>query len=261
MTWLILLVTLLQSAAPRPAMSDYVVGPRDKLAVTVFDEPSLTKTITVDGDGTFDYPLIGRVRASGLTVRAIQDDVVGKLKKDFLVNPQVTIEVETYRSQNVYVTGQVRLPGAVPLMGNMTVMEALARAGSPTPDAGSYIVINRRPSSDIPAELTQERIAMSDLQNGRVQTIGLHDGDTIYVPKAETFFVTGQVRNPGPYLLDGDVSVAKALSMAGGVTERGSRSRLRITRLVDGREVVVKSPRPDDLVRPGDSIEVLTRLF
>jgi len=261
MTWLILLVTLLQSAAPRPATSDYVVGPRDKLAITVFDEPSLSKTITVDGVCTFDYPLIGRVRAYALTVRVIQDDVVGKLKKDFLVNPQVTIEVETYRSQNVYVTGQVRLPGAVPLMGNMTVMEALARAGSPTPDAGSYIVINRRPSSDIPAELTQERIAMSDLQNGRVQTIGLHDGDTIYVPKAETFFVTGQVRNPGPYLLDGDVSVAKALSMAGGVTERGSRSRLRITRLVDGREVVVKSPRPDDLVRPGDSIEVLTRLF
>jgi len=260
MTWLILFLTFLQAAVPRSA-SDYVVGARDKLAITVFDEPSLTKTITVDGDGTFDYPLIGRVRASGLTVRAIQDDVVTKLKKDFLVNPQVTIEVETYRSQNVYVTGQVRLPGAVPLMGNMTVMEALARAGSPTPDAGSYIVINRRPSSDTPAQPTQERIAMSDLQNGRVQAIGLHDGDTIYVPKAETFFVTGQVRNPGPYLLDGDVTVAKALSMAGGVTERGSRSRLRITRVEDGRQVVVKSVRPDDLVRPGDSIEVLTRLF
>lgn len=102
---------------------------------------------------------------------------------------------------------------------------------------------------------------MSDLQNGRVQTIALHDGDTIFVPKAETFFVTGQVRNPGPYLLEGDVTVAKALSMAGGVSERGSRSRIRITRVVNGKQLVVKTVKPDDLVQPGDSLEVLTRLF
>jgi polysaccharide biosynthesis/export protein len=261
MKYLVLLLTLLQAAGPRSMASDYVVGAKDKLSVTVFDEPSLTKTITVDGDGTFDYPLIGRVRAAGLSVRAIQDDVTARLKQDFLVNPQVAIEVETYRSQNVYVTGQVRIPGAVPLMGNMTVMEALARAGSPTPDAGTYLVINRRPSGDPSNQPSQERIAMSDLQNGRVQTIALHDGDTIFVPKAETFFVTGQVRNPGPYLLEGDVTVAKALSMAGGVSERGSRSRIRITRVVNGKQVVVKTVKPDDLVQPGDSLEVLTRLF
>jgi polysaccharide biosynthesis/export protein len=257
---LILFLTLMQLAAPHSTTSEYVVGPKDKLSITVFDEPALTKLITVDGDGTFDYPLIGRVRASGLSVRAIQEDVTERLKKDYLVNPQVAIEVETYRSQSVYVTGQVRLPGAVPLMGNMTVMEALSRAGSPTPDAGSYIVINRRAVGDA-NQPAQERVAMSDLQNGRVRTMGLHDGDTIFVPKAETFFVTGQVRNPGPYLLDGDVTVAKALSMAGGVTERGSRSRIRITRIVDGKQVVVKTVKPDDLVRPGDSVDVLTRLF
>jgi len=259
MRFLIVLLTLLQAVLPRSS-SDYVVGPKDKLAVTVFDEPALTKVLTVDGDGTFDFPLIGRVLAAGLTVRTIQDDVTAKLRKDFLVNPQVAIEVETYRSQSVYVTGQVRIPGSVPLTGRMTVMEALARAGSPMPDAGSYLVINRRPESDaaVPA---QERISMSDLQNGRVQTIALHDGDTIFVPKAETFFVTGQVRNPGPYLLEGDVTVSRALSMAGGVTERGSRSRVRIMRVVDGRQVVVKDVKPDDLVKPGDSIDVLTRLF
>ena len=261
MKFLVLIIALLQTGAPRSTASDYVVGPKDKLAITVFDEPSLTKSLTVDGDGMFDFPLIGRIRAAGLTVRTIQDDVTTRLKKDYLVNPQVAIEIETYRSQNVYVTGQVRLPGAVPLTGRMTVMEALSRAGSPTPDAGSYIVINRRPESDTAVAPVQERISMSDLQNGRVQTIVLHDGDTIFVPKAETFFVTGQVRNPGPYLLDGDVTVSRALSMAGGVTERGSRSRVRITRVVDGRQVVVKDVKPDDLVKPGDSIDVLTRLF
>ena len=58
----------------------------------------------------------------------------------------MSIEVETYRSQVVYVWGQVRLPGAVTLMGNINLTEALAKAGSPTPDAGSYIEINRRPA-------------------------------------------------------------------------------------------------------------------
>src|SRR5262245_1207527 len=123
MTYLILFLTFLQAVTPRATLSEYVVGPKEKLAIVVFDEPALPRSITLDGDGTFDYPLLGRVRAAGLSVRAIQEDMTARLKKDFLVNPQVAIEVETYRSQSVYVTGQVRQPGAVPLTGNMTVME------------------------------------------------------------------------------------------------------------------------------------------
>src|SRR5574338_454400 len=123
MTVLLLLLLSFAQSPSSPTTLEYVVGAQDKLAITVFDEPSLTKTVTVDGDGSFDFPLIGRVRAAGLTVRAIQQDVTERLRKDYLVDPQVSIEVENYRSQVVYVTGQVRVPGAVPLMGNMTVMD------------------------------------------------------------------------------------------------------------------------------------------
>jgi polysaccharide export outer membrane protein len=268
MTVLLLFLVLAQAdAAQRPAgPPDYVVGPQDRLAVTVFDEADLTRSVTVDGDGTFDFPLIGRVKAAGLTLRAIADEVTARLKKSFMVSPQVTIEVETFRSQVVYVTGQVRLPGAVALTGNMSLMDVLAKAGSPTPDAGSYVEINRRPRNATPGASTTapaqpERISMSDLQSGRAHHVALSDGDTIFVPKADTFFVTGHVRNPGPFLLDGHMTVARALSMAGGITDRGARGRVKITRLVDGKQVVLKNVKMEEIVKPGDAIEVPPRFF
>ncbi len=247
--------------------AEYTVGPQDRLSIAVVDEPTLTKVVTVGSDGTFDYPYIGLVKAGGVSLRAIQQEITARLKEKYLRNPQVSIEVETYRSQVVYVWGQVRLPGAVTLTGNINLTEALAKAGSPTPDAGSYIEINRKPrqvpGSD-PATVAKpvpERVSMADLQSGRAQSIILSDGDTVFVPKAETFFVTGYVKNGGPFLHDATMTVSKAISMAGGVTEKGSRNRIRITRLVNGKQVVVKDVKLEDAVLPGDSIEVMSRLW
>jgi polysaccharide export outer membrane protein len=265
MTVLLFLLLLAPcSAFQQPSATappEYVVGPQDRLSVTVFDEPALTKVVTVDTDGTFDFPLIGRVKAGGETLRSIQLDITARLASNFLRNPRVSLEVEAYRSQVVYVTGNVRAPGAVSLSGNMSVMDALASAGSPTADAGSYILINRRPTGGATGDAQPERVSMAELQSGRAQHIVLRDGDTIFVPKAETFFVTGHVRNPGPYLLDGDVTVARAVSMAGGVTERGARNRIRITRLVEGKQVVLKNVRMEDRIMPGDAVEVPSRFF
>jgi polysaccharide export outer membrane protein len=243
------------------AVSEYVVGPQDRLAVAVVDEPTLTKLITVGADGTFDYPYIGQVRAGGLTLHAIQQDITARLKEKYLRNPQVSVEVETYRSQVVYVWGQVKTPGAVTLMGRINLTEALAKAGSPTADAGAYIEINRKPKPDAGAPPPPERISIEDLQSGRAQGVFLSDGDTIFVPKAETFFVTGYVKNGGPFLHEVGMTVARAISMAGGATEKGSRTRIRITRVVNGKQVVIKDVKLDDAVQPGDSVEVMSRLW
>lgn len=266
MALLICLLSLLVQA-PR-ATGEYTVGPQDRLSIAVVDEPTLTRVVTVGSDGTFDYPYIGLVKAGGVSLRAIQQDITTRLKEKYLRNPQVSVEVEAYRSQVVYVWGQVRSPGAVTLMGTINLTEALAKAGSPTPDAGAYIEINRRPATvptgTDPATAPKpapERVSMAELQSGRAQSIILSDGDTIFVPKAETFFVTGYVKNGGPFLHDGAMTVSKAISMAGGVTEKGSRNRIRITRLVDGKQVVIKDVKPDDPVLPGDSIEVMSRLW
>jgi len=268
MTILLSILLLLQVQAPA-AVAEYIVGPQDRLAITVFDEPTLTKTVTVDSDGSFDYPLVGRIKAGGLSVRQITADLKKRLgpPDGFLVNPQVNIEVETFRSQVVYVNGQVRVPGAVPLKGAMTIMDVLAQAGSPTPDAGPYIEIYRRPAGQPsqgpldPAKApAPERIRMDDLRNGRAQQIMLSDGDTVNVPKAQTFIVNGFVRSPNSYVLEGDVTVQKAIAMAGGVTERGALSRTKIQRMVDGKLVEVK-PKMTDLVQANDTIVVPQRFF
>ena len=207
-----------------------------------------------------------------MAVRAIQQDITNRLKEKYLRNPQVSIEVESYRSQVVYVWGQVKNPGAVTLKGSINLTEALAMAGSPTPDAGSYIEINRRPrgtagtsdaptTADLGTPAPPERISMIDLQSGRAQNVMLADGDTIFVPKAETFFVTGYVKNGGPFLHEAGMTVSKAISMAGGISEKGSRGRIRITRVIDGKQVVIKDVKLDDPVLPGDSVEVMSRLW
>jgi len=268
MSTLLILSLLLQ--APNPALAaEYVVGPHDRLAITVFDEPTLTKTVTIDSDGTFDFPLVGRIKAGGLSVRQITADLRKRLgpPDGVLVNPQVNIEVETYRSQVVYVNGQVRLPGAVPLKGAMTVMDVLAQAGSPTPEAGSFVEIYRKSGgqpSPGPVDPSKsdaaERVTMEDLRNGRAQQILLRDGDTVNVPKAQTFIVNGFVRTPNTYVLEGEVTVQKAIAMAGGVTERGALSRTKIQRMVDGKLVEIKA-KMTDLVQANDTIVVPQRFF
>ena len=269
MTILLPLLLVLQSANPALA-AEYIVGPQDRLAITVFDEPTLTKTVTVDADGSFDFPLIGRVTAGGMSVRQIAADLKKRLgpPNGFLVNPQVNIEVETYRSQVVYVNGQVRIPGAVPLKGAMTIMDVLAQAGSPTADAGSYVEVYRKPigqAASGPVDPSKApapplRVAMEDLRSGRAQTILLSDGDTLNVPKAQTFIVNGFVRTPNTYVLDGEITVQKALAMAGGVTERGAQSRTKIQRMVNGQLVEIRA-KMTDLVQPNDTLVVPQRFF
>jgi polysaccharide export outer membrane protein len=262
MSILVSLLLLLPAQSPALA-AEYVVGPQDRLAITVFDEPTLTKTVTVDSDGSFDFPLIGRVVAGGHSVRQITADLKRRLgpPDGFLVNPQVSIEVDTYRSQVVYVNGQVRVPGAVPLKGAMTIMDVLAQAGSPTAEAGPFVEIYRKPQAAADSARTAPlRITMEDLRSGRAQQTLLNDGDTVNVPKAQTFIVNGFVRAPNSYVLEGDVTVQKAIAMAGGVTERGAQSRTKVQRMVDGKLVEIKV-KMTDLVLANDTVIVPQRFF
>jgi len=105
-----------------------------------------------------------------------------------------------------------------------------------------------------------ERVTMDDLRNGRAQQILLRDGDTVNVPKAQTFIVNGFVRTPNTYVLEGEITVQKAIAMAGGVTERGAVSRTKIQRMVDGRLVEIKA-KLTDIVQPNDTIVVPQRFF
>jgi polysaccharide export outer membrane protein len=207
------------------------------------------------------------VKAGGLTVRAIGEEIARRLKS-FYVNPQVTVEVAKFRSQNIFVFGQVHAPGQYPLSGKMSVLQALAAAGSPTPAAAAYVVISRPAGSgprlqrEEPGGGTSLRITLRELQTGQVPSgFALRDGDTVTIPKADTVYVTGYVNTPGPYPIDGDLTVMQAIAMAGGATDKGAPNRVRIFRTVNGKQQEVKGVKLSDLVRPGDTLDVPQRYF
>jgi polysaccharide export outer membrane protein len=261
-------IPLFAQASVDASVTDYRVGPQDVLTITSYDQADLSGKFTVETDGTFTYPLIGRVKAGGLTLRGLEESLKARLKDEgYFRNPQVTVSVETYKSQKVYVIGEVRMPGSYPLSGDMSLVEAIARAGSTLPSAsGEVIVVHGTPGTTGPtlpsADANTERVDLLALQNGVIkQNIALKDGDTISVPKAESVYVTGQVKNPNAYALQQrNTTVLQALSLAGGVTDRGSMGRIKIMRIVNGdkKEIKVKLT---DIVQPNDTIFVGDRLF
>jgi len=237
----------------------YQIGAQDQLRITVLDEPSLSQSYRVDSDGSITMDYIGRIRAAGSTPADLQDRVRVLLANGYLKNPQVRVEVESYKSQSVIVSGEVRTPGKLAMTGAMRRLEALAAAGSPSAAASSELTIARRSAAD-GREAGVTHVNWKDLQLGKGMDVTLQDGDLINVPKAQTFFITGQVRNSGNYVPEPGTTVQQAIALAGGLTERGSDRRIKATRFANGKSVDV-SLRLEDKVQAGDTIIVDQRFF
>jgi len=259
----LVLFAFLCIAGPLLAQTDYVVGPQDVLTITVFGEAELSGKFTVEQDGTFTYPQIGRIKAGGATLRAVEQELKTKLADGYLKNPQVAVAIENYRSQRILVLGEVRAPGEYQLTGEMTLLSALARAGATTPAAGHEATIVRPRKNPKPGEDPTEilRVDLTELQAGDMSlNVPLRDGDTINVPKALSVFVAGQVKSPGAYAVEPGATVLQVISLAGGLTDRGSDSRIQVQRTVNGKKVEV-GVKLTDIVKPGDTIVVRERFF
>lgn len=263
-----LLLGMLLLSSGVSAQNDYTIGVQDVITITVYGQEDLSGKFTVDADGSLTFPLVGRVKAAGLTLRGLEDELKKRLADGYIRNPQVSASVDTYRSQRIFVMGEVRAPGAYQLAGEMTIIEAIARAGSTTPQAAdeAMIVRPKEGKADGPvlptdSDATIIRINLRELQEGALsQNVQLRDGDTLVVQKARSIYVFGQVRAPGAYAVDKDTSVLQALSLAGGVTDRGSTGRIKIVRTVDGKKKEIKV-KLTDTVEPGDTIIVAERFF
>ena len=245
----------------------YVLGPQDQLKITVFDEPDLSNVYRIDSDGFITFPLISKVSAVGITPAELQDRIKSMLASGYIKNPQVRVEVEGYKSQSVIVSGEVRSPGKVPMTGTMTLIEALAAAGSPTSSASNEVSISRQKrdaAGVVPDENDVDiiRVNLKLLQLGQAgRDIQLQDGDLINVPKAQTFYITGQVRNPGSLVWDPGMTLQQAIALAGGLNERGSDRRIKADRFGPDGKVRQVSLNLEDKILPNDTIKIPSKIF
>jgi polysaccharide export outer membrane protein len=266
----ICLAALVISPVTAAAQSDYVVGPDDVLSITVFGQPTLSGKFSVDADGTFTFPLLGRIVAGGQTLRGLEQSLTERLLDGYVKRPELSISVDQHRSKRIFLMGEVRQPGEYMLRGETSLLEVLARAGSTTQDASGDVVVLRPVPGDkregpvLPEDARASevvRVSLEKLQAGELsQNVVVRDGDTIFLPRGEKVFVYGHVRAPGAYGIQKDMTVLQALSLAGGVTERGASNRVRVARFVNGeRKEVAVALR--ERIRPGDTIIVPERFF
>jgi polysaccharide biosynthesis/export protein len=249
------------SAQPSAPTEGYVIGPQDNLSIIVSDEAELTGKYRVDTDGTISMPYLSRVPVAGLSLAEAQAKITSLLRAGYIRNPQVRIEVDQFKARNVLVTGEVRTPGKVTLPGTtMSLLEALALAGSPTANASNEVIVIHPPK---PGEPAPEPITINrrDLELGRAgRDVTLQDGDIVNVPVAKRFYISGFVKNPGSYVLDTGTTVSQAIILAGGLSERGTDRRIRVNRVVDGRTVDLPVEL-DEKVQPNDEIKIRARFF
>jgi polysaccharide export outer membrane protein len=257
-------------AQPSPA---YIVGPNDVLGVKVFGEADMSTTYSVDADGTISFPFLGRVPVSGKTVQEVEFALTKLLADGILNRPQVSVVITSYRSRSIYVLGEVRNPARYMIEGQTTLLEVIAQAGSFTPNAAQTINLLRYkdglagivagapviPGDPRSAEIV--KVSREDLAQGRLQSnIILQDGDTIFVPTAEKFYVMGLVKQPGNFVLQPGMTVRQAIATAGGLSDRGSDRRIKIIRKVNGKDIEIDA-KLSDPVLPNDTIRVGPRLI
>jgi polysaccharide export outer membrane protein len=251
-------------AAPPVVQPSYQIGPQDELKITVFDAEELTGAYRVDGDGFISFPLLGRIAVGGTTLGETQEKLRTMLSKDYIKNPQVRVDVAEYKSQSIIVSGEVRAPAEIRVTGAMTLLRALAQAGSPLSSASSELTIARQKKGVNGAPSAESadviRVNWRDLQIGKVSDVTLQDGDVIFVPKAQTFFIEGYVRNGGTFVIEPGLSVEQAIALAGGLTERGTNRGIKATRTLNGKTSEVEL-KLSDKVQTGDVIHIKQRLF
>ncbi len=239
------------------------LGAGDQVKMEVFGRPEMDTTTYVADDGSIRVPLAGDVHIGGLSPAEAGKKVEAALREgQFLVDPHVTFTVIQSRSQRVSVLGEVKNPGRYPMESNTTVLDLLAQAGGAT-EKGSDVIYILRPGSN--GELQRFKVNLNgavdvkDAAPAVLQT--LRGGDSIYVPAAEQFYIAGQVHAPAMYRLESGMTLLEAIARAGGITERGSASRVQIKRRNPKGGYTVISGKPDEKIQPDDVITVKERIF
>ena len=255
----LLAVLAVLGAGNVPASQDYLVGPGDVLSITVYDNDDLKTKVRVASNGTIVMPLVGTVNVSKLSVSAITEKITQLLADGYIVNPQVNIFVDEFRSKKVVVLGKVNRPGLIELTGPTTFLELISKAGGFDKDHGDTATIQKagKDKDNVIVINLSSLVEGGDLS----QNLMISDEDTVYVSEAGKCYVTGEVGTPGTYPCGEGATVLKLVTLAKGFTGKASKSGIDIVRMEDGKKTVLKKVSLDTPVRHNDVIVVPESFF
>jgi len=230
--------------SPDTIRPNYTLGPNDQILVRAPEAEEINeKPFRIDADGNVNMPLIGRVHAGGMTVQDLETDLVKRLR-EYIREPQVIVQVVQFRSEPVFFVGAFRAPGIYPLQGRRTLVEMLTAVGGLQPNAARHVKVTRRaeygaiplPNSveDNEKKISTVEISMGSLRENvnPAEDILLQPYDVISVERAELIYVNGEVGKIGGIELGerDSISIAQALTMAGGFTRDANKGKVRILR-------------------------------
>lgn len=282
---------LVVGSSARASGDDYEIGSGDVLHVIVLGQDAMSGEFAVDENGIMTFPFLGSVKASAMSTPELERKLATLLSGGYLKRPQVSVAVKHYRSRRVYVTGEVARPGPYGLRPDRSLLTLLGDVGELTQSVGHEIVVIRPPANpqpqqqpmgddgpgpepvptpsprqgpalpgEVPGALVF-RVNLRELRAGYPgKDLPLEVGDTVYFPKAAQVYLTGHVARPGVYRFEEDLTVFKALALAGSATDRGSAKRVRIIRNVEGKRKEFRAKLTDPVL-PEDTIHVPERFF
>ena len=242
---------------------DYKLGPGDIIEIKVYGIKDLQATVRIPESGSFDFPLVGSVRAAGVSAPQVEKQIAKVLNERYVNEANVAVFVKEFNSYRISVVGAVSKPGTVVLKkGNCTLVDALAEAGGLTDTAGREVYVT---TADASGKRQTTQVDLNPLLEGGDLSLNLslRPGDSIYVPSSGYVFITGYVKTPGAYPLRKDMTALQAVGTAGDFIDTASH-RVRVIRRTSPTQVQVEKidladvsagKRPDLLLLKSDVVE------
>ena len=248
--FLLLFGLSLPAAADR---KDYQLSPGDVVKITVYDHPDLATEARLNESGGTSFPLLGEIKLGGGTVQQAEANIARSLEQGgFIKHAQVNLIVLQFRGQQVNVLGQVNRPGRYPIEQASSLTDILALAGGVGGGGADQIVLIRRNGGK------DERHVIDTLEmflDGKLaKNTEVTGGDVIYVPRYPQIYIYGEVQRPGAFRLERNMSVVQALSVGGGLTQRGTQRGIRVMRRGQGGQTQTLEVALSDLLKPDDVI-------
>ena len=223
----------------------YTLASGDVVQIKVFGEDDLSLKIALNDEGNIAYPLLGELPVTGLTVRALERLIYDGLKGRYLINPKVSVSVAEYRK--FFVNGEVNNPGGYAYIPGLTLRKAIALSGG----------MNER-ASDERIFIIHDGDKKKESKKADMAML-VFAGDIITVKEYKKIFVHGEVKKPGSYSYVPELTVRKAISLAGGLSDRGSSDKVSIIK--DGKAKEKHDMSLDSPMQPGDILTVGERFF